>query len=56
MTKFPRSKRFLSVASICALCLCSAAIGAAERMTPGKWEFTMTTDGSTHAIEQCITA
>jgi len=31
-------------------------VGAAERMATGQWEFTMTTDGSTHAMKQCITA
>jgi hypothetical protein len=29
---------------------------AADRMQPGKWEFTMTTNGATHSSTMCITA
>ena len=32
------------------------SLDAAERMTPGQWEFALTTDGHTHTMSQCITA
>src|SRR6185295_10109545 len=31
-----------------------AALGAAERLAHGQWEFSMTTDGATRTTSQCI--
>jgi len=38
------------------LCFCSQFLYAADRMEPGQWEFSMTTDGSTRTLTQCVTA
>jgi hypothetical protein len=42
--------------SICALVLAGAlSVRAAERMTAGQWEFTLTGDGESRTMEQCVT-
>lgn len=44
-------------ASIVSLQLVVATgLQAADRMQPGKWEFSMTRDGSTHTSTRCVTA
>ena len=50
-------KRFGYPAAICGLLnFYVAPLDAAERLTPGQWEFALTTDGVTHTMSQCITA
>ena len=36
--------------------LLSTTARAADRMQPGLWEFTMSTDGNSHTATQCVTA
>jgi hypothetical protein len=33
----------------------STSLYAAERMQPGQWEFTLTTDGASHTSAHCVT-
>lgn len=48
----PRTSFFMSVFG---LILTSASVHAADRLQPGQWEFTLTTDGSSHTAAHCIT-
>jgi len=58
MIKLSRLRTSVSPAILCALFLCSFSqlLFAADRMERGQWEFSMTTDGSTRTMTQCITA
>ena len=56
MTRISRLKRFSSLALLGGLCCCMPALRAAERMVSGQWEFSMTTEGATRTMRQCITA
>jgi len=56
MTYVSALKYFSSLALLGGLCCSIPGLKAAERMTSGQWEFTMTTDGSTRTMRQCITA
>ena len=49
-------KQTLLFTSICALLLAGAlSVRAAERMTAGQWEFTLTGTGEPRILKQCIT-
>jgi hypothetical protein len=39
-----------------ALLLTASSLQAADRLQPGQWEFTLTTDGSSHTAAHCVTA
>ena len=56
MTCISALKSFASLALLGGLFCCIPSLRAAERMASGQWEFTMTTDGSTRTMSQCITA
>jgi len=47
-------RKLFSIAA--GLFLCTPALSASQRLVPGQWEFTMTTDGATRTFAQCITA
>jgi hypothetical protein len=50
------TKQTLLFTFICALLLVGAlSMRAAERMTAGQWEFTLTGDGDSRVLKQCIT-
>jgi len=36
-------------------CVCSFSVRAAERMAAGQWEFTLTGNGDSRVMKQCIT-
>src|SRR6476646_5931221 len=49
-------KRTLLLTSACGLFLAATPpLRAADRMQPGKWEFTMTGDGEPRTFSQCMT-
>jgi len=49
-------KQTLLFTSICALLLAGAlSVRAAERMAAGQWEFTLTGNGESRVVKQCIT-
>jgi len=58
MINLPRLRVSLLPAVLCTLCsgLSCQSLYAADRMERGKWEFSMTTDGSTRTLTQCVTA
>jgi hypothetical protein len=48
-------KRTLLFTSICVLLLAGVlSVRAAERMVAGQWEFTLTGDGESRIMKQCI--
>lgn len=47
--------KYISLALPAGVFCCIASLNAAERMASGQWEFTMTTDGSTRTMSQCMT-
>ena len=55
MTCISQFRYFTSLALLGVLLCCSPGLGAAERLASGQWEFTMTTDGATRTMSQCIT-
>lgn len=49
-------KRTLLLTTVCGLFLAATPpLRAADRMQPGKWEFTMTGDGAPRTFSQCMT-
>lgn len=49
-------KRTLLLISLCGFVLAATpTLHAADRMQPGKWEFTMTGDGAPRTFSQCMT-
>ena len=40
--------------SLAALFVTSLRLDGAERMTPGQWEFTTTTNGASHSSKYCV--
>jgi Protein of unknown function (DUF3617) len=58
MTNLPRLRAALMTAALPTLFLgvCCQSLYAADRMERGQWEFSMTTDGSTRTMTQCVTA
>ena len=49
-------KQTLLFTSICALLLAGAlSVRAAERMAAGQWEFTLTGNGESRIMKQCMT-
>jgi hypothetical protein len=42
-------------AALPALLLAASSLQAGDRMQPGEWEFTLTTDGSSHTAAHCVT-
>jgi uncharacterized protein DUF3617 len=50
-------KRTLLLTSVCGLIIVATPpLRAADRMQPGKWEFTMTSNGTSSALNHCIDA
>jgi len=47
--------RTIRCLSLAACLLCSPAAFSTERLVPGQWQFTMTTEGATRTMNQCIT-
>jgi hypothetical protein len=41
--------------SLFALVLTGTSLRAADRLSPGQWEFTLTTDGGSHTAAHCVT-
>ncbi len=48
-------KRTLLLTSLCGLILAATPLRAADRLQPGKWEFSMTGDGAPRTFSQCMT-
>jgi hypothetical protein len=49
-----RTIRSTAILAAIALTLAVAQLSAADRMVPGMWEFTSTTNGETHTIKHCV--
>lgn len=56
MTESSFHRRIRLILASLALSIVAGPLPAAERMSAGEWEFSMTTDGETHAVKHCITA
>jgi len=51
-----RTLRSTAILAAIGMTLAVAPLSAADRMVPGMWEFTSTTNGETQTLKHCVTA